>query len=168
MSPDRYAKRAAKGLLARTKQGRRRKRSPNLGNAAVSKIVAVLGNWSGKLTWELLLARVYKELGATYTRQSLAGHDSIALAFRKRKRIEPEDGGDFPESPELKAALAKIVSLEVEVERLNAVVSGYKEERVRWIYNASIRNLTEPQLNQEIPAVDRRQTRRADDKARRS
>lgn len=48
-------------------------------------IEIILTNWSGKLTWEALVAKVNLELGLKITRQTLCTYAGINACYKKRK-----------------------------------------------------------------------------------
>lgn len=48
-------------------------------------IEVILTKWSGKLTWEALVAKVNLELGLKTTRQTLCTYTGINTCYKKRK-----------------------------------------------------------------------------------
>jgi hypothetical protein len=59
----------------------------------------------------------------------------------------------------LKIAAERIARLSAAVNEMNAREAGYKEQFVRWQYNAwKYAGLTETQLNEELPRIDRNRT----------
>ncbi|MEM5332306.1 hypothetical protein VSR34_38410, partial [Paraburkholderia sp. JHI2823] len=63
-----------------------RVREKNLDDTVVATIVGVLDGWSGRLTWDALIAAVKRRAGLSYTRQTLYSHERIRLAFAVRKK----------------------------------------------------------------------------------
>lgn len=136
----------------------KRIRMPNLDDAAIRRIVQILDGWSGKLTWELLIEAIEHRSRQRYTRQALHSHERIRLAFGGRKKALATDkpaSRAFDGPPELKLALDEVARLTAENERLERENNRLLEQFVRWVYNASKRNLTEEFLNRPLPPVDR-------------
>jgi hypothetical protein len=111
-----------------------RKRSPNLDDDAIEKIVKILDEWSlPKLTWELLLTEIQRRLGARYVRQTLDKYARISDAFVARKKTlaarDPNDPSLL--TPEQK----RIVDLETEVARLKRENNNLLEQFNRWTFN---------------------------------
>lgn len=116
-------------------------RGKNLDDGAVANIVGLIDGWSGKLTWDLLLAAVERHKHGRYTRQALNNHSRIAEAFRVRKKALAASGTNSGErktnsSPEVQAALERIARLEAANERLNTENNRLLDQFVRWAYNA--------------------------------
>ena len=135
-------------------------RERNLDDEAISRIVAILDGWSGKLTWELLIDAIRLHLRADYTRQALHKHERIKQAFSHRKKSlssQPESK-DFDGPPELKASLERIVRLEGENERLKVENQRLLEQFACWAYNAHTRGLDYAFLSRPLPSVNRDQT----------
>jgi hypothetical protein len=135
-------------------------RERNLDDEAISRIVAILDGWSGKLTWELLIDAIRRHLRADYTRQALHRHERIKQAFSHRKKSlssQPESK-DFDGPPELKASLERIVRLEGENERLKVENQRLLEQFACWAYNAHTRGLDHAFLSRPLPSVNRDQT----------
>lgn len=139
-----------------------RSRERNLDDEAISRIVAILDGWAGKLTWDLLIEAVDRHLRASYTRQALHKHERIKQAFVQRKKALQSDPSvkETVGSPELQAALERIARLEGENARLGAENQRLLGQFARWAYNANTRGFDRDFLNQPLPAVNRDQTAR--------
>ncbi len=136
-------------------------RERNLDSDAISRIVAILDGWSGKLTWELLIDAIRRHLRADYTRQALHKHERIKQAFSLRKKaLSDGRAGGVPDvdSPELQAALERIARLEGENARLGAENERFLEQFACWAYNAHTRGLDNTFLSRPLPSVNRDQT----------
>jgi hypothetical protein len=136
----------------------KRVRTKNLDDETIQNLAAMLDGWSGKLTWNLFIEAIDRRYGLRYTRQALHAHESIRLAFEVRKRALSAGDGEptaFDGPPELKVALDENARLNGENQRLQAENQALLEQFVRWVYNASKRNLTLDFLNQPLPTVDR-------------
>lgn len=130
----------------------------------IDHIVSLLTSWRGKLTWELLVDKVAAVLGRSYTRQALNGHDHIKRAFdlaKKRAREGKRVDALSPHvSPELATALDRVEALRAEVTLLKQERNGFLETFATWLYNARNRGLSERDLNQPLPMVERHRSDR--------
>lgn len=135
-------------------------RERNLDGEAISRIVAILDGWSGKLTWDLLIDAIRRHLRADYTRQALHKHERIKQAFVHRKKALSSVAAseEISGSPELKAALERIGRLEGENGRLEVENQRLLEQFACWAYNAHTRGLDHAFLSRPLPAVNRDQT----------
>lgn len=131
-----------------------------LTEAEVDKIVTLLTGWQGKLSWELLLIRIKPFLKREFTRQGLDKQETISIAFKQAKdrlRLRTKkpapDRGDMP--PELAAALSRVDNLIAEVDMLKVERDRLLERFATWLYNARTRGLSEMDLNQPLPLIDR-------------
>lgn len=109
----------------------RKSRGANLTDDAIASIVRMLDSWDGKLTWDLLVAHIHKQLRLRYTRQALDRHVRISQAFQARKkavRKQPPKG-----TPEQE----RIRSLEAENARLERENRNLLEQFHRWLYNVT-------------------------------
>ncbi|MGR9231895.1 hypothetical protein ACU8NU_10055 [Rhizobium leguminosarum] len=137
-----------------------------LTEAEVDKIVSLLTSWRGKLSWELLLQRVAPILKRDFTRQGLDKQETISLAFKQAKdrlRLRPKRpsaGDDIDLPPELAATLRRVENLKAEVELLQAEKQRLLERFATWLYNARCRGLSEADLNNPLPPVDRGKSER--------
>ena len=139
----------------------KRVRARNLDDEDVAGIVAILDGWSGRLTWEFLIKAIEKRHFARYTRQALHRHERIKHSFSTRKEvIAGRKGLDDTKtvSPELQAALGRIIRLEGENGRLAAENHRLLEQFICWAYNAHTRGLDQHFLSRPLPRVDRDQT----------
>lgn len=136
-----------------------KKRSKNLGDADINKIVGILDGWSGRLTWDLLIDAIELRMHNCYTRQTLYKHARIRNAFELQKKHLPAgDNRKKAASPELQVALDKIDRLETENRRLESENEQLLEQFARWAYNAHTRGLDHDFLNQPLPPVNRGKT----------
>jgi hypothetical protein len=133
-------------------------RARNLTDDDIDRIALLIDGWSGKLTWKLLIEAIADRTAQTYTRQTLAKHTKIQLAF-EHKEIKPAPEKPVSLSPELEAAEQTIERLEATVKRLTYENNSLIEQFVRWAHNASFRGLDEDFLNQPLPPVDRERTK---------
>lgn len=131
-------------------------RAPNLDEARILEVVRLLDGWTGKLTWDGLIARIAEQTKSTYTRQALDRHPRIKLAFqatKERLADQPlKEGLTKAEEQRRLANYDRLVSENLRLEREN---NALLEQFARWAYNATLRGLTEDQLNAALPATPR-------------
>jgi hypothetical protein len=138
-------------------------RAPNLSGSDIETVVGVLDGWTGKLTWERLIAVLAANLRATYTRQALSNHARIADGFDQRKKgLRVAGRAKKPAlrdtSPEMQVALQRLERVEAEKMRLTAENERLLVQFALWLYNAEMRGLTKEQLSAPMPAVHREPT----------
>jgi len=124
----------------------------------VEQVVEIINDWSGKLTWPLIVAAVERNLGWKYTRQTLAKNDDIKDAFLvKKEQLSGEGYAPAYYTPrEMKKALDRLDRLEAENKILKRRVKAQAAQLMQWAYNAGIEGITEDKLNAPLPSVDRR------------
>ena len=130
----------------------------HLTSELVDQIVEIIDNWSGKMTWPLIVAAVDRNIGWKYTRQTLAKNDSIKDAYLiKKEQLSGEEYAPIYYTPrEMKKALDRLERLEAENKILKRRVKAQAAQLMRWAYNAGIEGITEGKLNAPLPSVDRR------------
>ncbi|MCY1420407.1 hypothetical protein D3C76_457020 [compost metagenome] len=58
---------------------------PKITTQEQRKIEVILTRWTGKLTWDALVAKVHLELGIKITRQTLCTYIGISTSYKNRK-----------------------------------------------------------------------------------
>lgn len=136
------------------------KRSKNLDDQMVRRIVEILDGWSDSLTWDGLVDAIDRRLGQRYTRQTLDKHERIKQAFKARKTALASGGGATKKvaDPVLQMSLDRLARVEAENDRLKRENAALLEQFVRWTYNAGLKGLSADILNQPMPPVNRGQT----------
>lgn len=138
------------------------KTKPRLSDADIKKIIGVIDGWDPrtKLSWENLVAAVQTHLGRPYSRQALARHDQIKLAFKTRKKHLRDNVSDrgYVRSLDLQKAIERIERLEAENMRLNTENDRLKEQFVRWLKNANDANVPPERLDRPLSKPDREAT----------
>lgn len=132
--------------------------SRHLNEADIERIVELLDGWKGKLTWEILLDACEPVIHTRPTRQTLAKFHRIASAFKAAKERGTQEAESLSIPPSLKIAAERIQRLTRENERLKRENSELLEQFVVWQYNAHAKGLSEYDLNQGLPGIDRGQT----------
>jgi hypothetical protein len=119
--------------------------------------VELVRGLEGRKTWPALIAAVEKALGATYSRYGLFKHEKIRVAMEAGK-ASSESGSkqtSRPMSKELKATFERLQRVEQENAELTILLERMRMKFVRWAYNASLRGITEAQLDEPLPFIDR-------------
>ncbi len=127
----------------------------------IDSIVGLLTSWSGELTWGLLVDRVTALLRRPFTRQGLDKHESIRIAFKlAKKRVRKDEGKQRRNlrqgASALDVAQHTIDNLREEILVLKAEKQRFLERFAVWTYNARSRGISEQDLNQQLPTIDRR------------
>lgn len=122
----------------------------------VRVIKGILDGWQGKLSWDLLVDAYENRTGYRPTRQALSRNDQIKDAFNDRKK-SLTDKGSFRSRPQsLKLAADRIERQEATIQRLKNENELLLEKFMVWQYNANKRGVTEDQLNEPLPKIERR------------
>ena len=138
-------------------QKNQRKRSKNLGDKEIEKIVGILDGWSGKLTWEKLINEIHIHLNQDYTRQTLAKHTRIKSAYDLTKERSSDISKEPKQvSPEIAILQQKIERLEANNARLQRENQDLLAQFARWAYNAYAKGITKEELDQPLPKINRR------------
>lgn len=132
--------------------------SRHLNEHDIERIVELLDGWKGKLTWELLCDACERTINTRPTRQTLAKFQRIAGAYKAVKERGREEVESLSIPPSLNAAAQRIERLTRENERLKRENNELLEQFVVWQYNAHVKGLSEHDLNQGLPGIDRGQT----------
>jgi hypothetical protein len=136
----------------------RHKRSRNLDDDTIDKVVGILDGWAAPLSWEALIEAIEELIRVRYTRQALNNHERIKLAFSLRRRALKGMGAPMrvtAKVPEVLALLQRNARLQAETVRLKAENTRLLEQFVRWSYNANNRGVGEEVLNRPLPDVNR-------------
>lgn len=124
----------------------------------IERIVELLDGWKGKLTWKLLCDACERTINIRPTRQTLAKFQRIVGAYKAVKESGREEVEALSIPPVLSIAAQRIERLTRENERLKRENTELLEQFVVWQYNAHAKGLTEHDLNQVLPGIDRGQT----------
>ncbi|KVD59107.1 hypothetical protein WT24_17210 [Burkholderia sp. MSMB1078WGS] len=140
----------------------RKIRSPDLTEQRIKAVIDILDDWSGKLTWELLLDVVEKSLGIRYSRFTFAEYPEIANAFSLKKdalRGTRTSPGSRPRDNRLRAALELVDRYKAKNERLEEENQLLLEQFVTWATNAERKGVTLTMLNAPLPKPGRDRTK---------
>ncbi|WP_198349181.1 hypothetical protein [Ramlibacter pinisoli] len=124
----------------------------------------ILDGWSGKITWELLCAKISATLGAQYdySRFTLGDHPRIKAAFDLRKdaaRGMPSGGPRVPRDERLRAAFEQIERLKAKAARLDVENRRLLEQFHVWAINAERGGISMDNLNKALAKPQREQSR---------
>lgn len=134
------------------------RRAPNLQNGAIGRILGLLDDWQGPLTWPRLLDSVRQRVGATYSRSALAAHPRIQAAYSARKAQLREVGNSTPSRSDVRERY--IQSLKARLERVERENHAHLERFVRWLANAEAHGLSEAALDRPLIPIDKASRKR--------
>ena len=139
-----------------------KRRARNLTDKDIKEIVEILDGWTAEdLSWARLVDEVAKRKLCTYVKQALHKHERIRNAFEITKERLPKTKVAVARkvSPEVQILLDRKARLEAKIERLEAENNRLLEQIVLFQRNAYVRGLTEADLTQPLPSVDRKRTK---------
>lgn len=130
----------------------------HLSHRDVEVIVNMIRGWQAPLlTWEAMCDAATRLIGKRPSRQSLTRHEPIHQAYLARKaqlRMAPAPGKALPAD----ISAQRVVHLSAELAALKAEQHALLARFVVWQYNAYKHGLTEHQLNEPLPVIDREVT----------
>ena len=123
----------------------------------IETIINTIVVWDNdKITWNEICNAVEPLIGKKPTRQSLNMNKAIVEAYQNRKKGIRATGNTIRKPANLKIAAARIANLEKRVHHLEEQNKNLKEQFVKWQYNAYKHGMEEHQLNEALPAIERR------------
>lgn len=143
----------------------KKSRAPVLTDERIRSVLDILDDWSGKLTWELLIEAVHKAIGITYSRFTFAEYPNITNAFALRKGTLREQSGKSvrePKDERIRAALAKAERYKAKAERLEQENQLLLAQFVTWAHNAERKGVTVFMLNEPLEKPQRDKSKGAD------
>lgn len=113
-------------------------------------------------TWPQIIALAETITGQTYSRQSLSAHENIAKAYAgvsTRHQILKR-GGKPPKPKQDNDSLKdqKIAKLEAEVALQRELIDALQDLLIRFVGNATLKGITQEQLEAELPARPERRS----------
>lgn len=139
----------------------RKKRAPDLTEESILKIIELIDDWNGALTWDKLIEKIEDAIGYSYSRFTLYEYPSIANAFAiKKDSIRRKKEGNSrkfstPRDERLAAALEQVERYKRKLERLENENNLLLEQFVRWAYNAQNKGISMRMLNEPLPKPER-------------
>jgi hypothetical protein len=136
----------------------KKNRSPDLTAERIAVVIETIDEWTGKLTWELLIDSVEKSTGYRYSRFTFADYPQIANAFSFKKDslrgTLPRNRGE-PRDELVRAAMAQVNRYKSKVERLEVENQLLLEQFVTSAINAERKGVTVEMLNAPLPKPER-------------
>ena len=134
-------------------------RAPVISDDVTEVVLEILKAWSGKLTWNLLIAAIKKGIGFIYTRQALSKHETIVKEFNLRKRtLKSEAGRPVSEDSRFEDLQRQIDRLKAEKEQLDVECNNYRAMYFVWVHNAVKHKVSEQMLNEPLPPSQQQST----------
>lgn len=121
----------------------------------VVKVIGVIDGWDGKLSWDALCDSVKPHIGTRPSRQTLSAHLKINEAFQLKKKHQKLGAKNTKTPQSLATAGQRISRLENELARVTTENTRLLEQFIVWQYNAYRHGLSEGQLNEPLPDIDR-------------
>lgn len=123
----------------------------------IEAIVTIIRDWPKEtISWDEVRKASVKVLGYEPSRQGLNQREEILLAFQAKKgrlRVQPKDASPMPSS--LAVAARSIARLKAEKLELELQNKRLMERFRTWQYNASVKNMTEADLDKPLPILDK-------------
>lgn len=123
----------------------------------IEAIVTIIRDWpKDTINWADVCKASEKILGYKPSRQGLNQREEILTAFQARKghlRVQPKEASPMPSS--LAVAARRISRLAAENHELELQNKRLLERFRTWQYNASVRNMTEADLDRPLPILDK-------------
>lgn len=141
----------------------RKQRAPDLTEATIAVVVDVLDGWTGKLTWDLLIAEVLRLTGFEYSRFTFAEYPRIADAFAvKKKKLSGTlvRGARTPRDGQIQAALDQAERFKEKADRLERENELLLEQFQTWAVNAERHGVTIAKLNAPLALPNRERSRK--------
>lgn len=135
-----------------------KKRAPNLTEERIQEIVAITDSWTQEsMTWDDLVELIEASTGFSYTRQALAKHELIRIAYEERNK---DPVGNSPAKKQsglssLDEANRVIDQQKAEIARLKRAEALLLEQFARWAANAHKNNIDYRRLDEALEPVDR-------------
>ena len=142
----------------------RKQRAPDLTDATISVVVDLLDGWTGKLTWDLLIAEVLRLTGFEYSRFTFAEYPRIADDFAvKKKELSGAlaRGPRTPRDGQIQAALDQAARFKAKADRLERENELLLEQFQTWAVNAERHGVTIAKLNAPLALPNRERSKMA-------
>lgn len=124
-------------------------------------IIDTIIGWSdSSITWEEVCDECQTILNHRPSRQTLSYHKEIIEAFKSKKNGIKNGKNMLKKPSSLSIAADTIFRLESDCYRLEQENKALKQQFVFWQFNAYKYGITEQQLNEPLPPVDRGRTDR--------
>lgn len=125
----------------------------------VEAIVDIIRGWRNhKLTWQRICESAAGVIGGKITRQTLNAHQEIKTAYTAKKAGLEVHGPTKPLPSSLTVAAQQIARLQSKSNEQGTQIAGFLELFAKLQYNAYKYGLTEHQLYEELPRINRERT----------
>lgn len=139
-------------------------RAPDVTDEMLSDLLNVLDEWSGKLTWDLLLDEIEKKVGHRYSRFTFADYPAIASAFSLKKQSLRGLTPSAPATPrdeKVRAVLEQNDRLKEKNKRLEAQNNALLAQYITWATNAKLYGMTIEDLAKPLVKPTRDRSKKA-------
>lgn len=123
----------------------------------IEGIVNLIRAWpKATISWAEVCKKSENILGFVPSRQGLSQHPAILTAFQSRKdglHIAPQKDRPMPSS--LAVASERIARLNAQIAELDQENRQLRDKFITWQYNAYARNMTQADLDNPLPQIDR-------------
>jgi type I restriction-modification system DNA methylase subunit len=136
----------------------KKSRALNLTEERIEAILSIIDSWTqGRLTWDALIQLIEAATGVKYTRQALAKHQRIQMAYNIRNESLSNRLSAKNESGvrSLDEANRIIDQQKAEIARLKKAETLLLEQFARWAANAYTHNLDYRRLDEPLLPADR-------------
>lgn len=131
----------------------------HLSDGDIKNVTNLIRDWSkGKLTWDGVCRECEGLFGFTPTRQTLHAHKEIREAYSARKRRISSHGVHVPVPSSLAFAAGRLARQDALIRELRERNDRLLEQFVKWQYNAYKFGMTDDQLNEGLPRINRERT----------
>ena len=123
----------------------------------IDGMVELIRAWpTDAISWSAVCKKAEPLLGRVPTRQGLSQCEAILTAFQAKKqglRISPQQSTPMPSS--LAVASERIARLNAKIAELQLENQRLRDKFITWQYNAHARNMTQADLDNPLPQIDR-------------
>lgn len=140
----------------------RKSRAPDLTDTTIATVLEIIDEWTGRLTWDLLIAKVAKATGLVYSRFTFAEYPRVANAFAIKKKIISGTLARPPRTQRdglVQAALDKAKRFEEKANRLERENALLLEQFQIWAVNAERCGVTIERLNAPLALPNRERSK---------
>ena len=123
----------------------------------IEGVIELIRAWPKEvISWSAVCKKTEPLLGRVPTRQGLSQVEEILTAFQAKKKglhISPKQSVPMPSS--LAVASQRIARLNAEIAELKLENTRLRDRFITWQYNAHARNMTDTDLDNPLPMIDR-------------
>lgn len=120
----------------------------------IKEAILLLDGWTGRLTWDLYLRTLSKQIHRLYTRAAMLRNSDIRTAWELAKRRAGDHEGGHG-SVGMAQMREQVRELRNAVDRLEAKEKALLLQYLTWTQNAANHGLSIDQLSRPLPLNDR-------------